>query len=433
MANVAVVGTQWGDEGKGKVVDLYAENADVIVRFQGGNNAGHTLVVKGEQTILHLIPSGILHDHKICVIGNGVVVDPLVLLEEIDKLNERGMFPANTKLFVSENAHIIMPYHKRMDLAREAHRGGKKIGTTGRGIGPAYEDKVARIGIRLIDLLNEAAFREKLDAIMDEKNFLLTKYFGEEPVDEEAIFNEYRAYAERMRPYAADASMIVNREIRRGKRILFEGAQGCHLDVDHGTYPFVTSSNTITGGACTGAGVGPSAINTVVGICKAYTTRVGGGPFITELSCEIGEHMQKVGKEFGATTGRRRRCGWLDMVLVRQAVRVSGITGLALTKLDVLTGLDKIKICVGYRTDDGEEFTESVPSNIDTMVKCQPIYEEMDSWTDDISQARRIDELPKNARRYIERLETLADTKLFLISVGAGRNETIMIKNPYSS
>jgi adenylosuccinate synthase len=433
MANVAVIGTQWGDEGKGKVVDLYAENADVIVRFQGGNNAGHTLVVKGVQTILHLIPSGILHDHKICVIGNGVVVDPLVLLEEIDNLTQRGIFPANTKLYVSENAHIIMPYHKRIDLAREAHRGGKKIGTTGRGIGPTYEDKVSRVGIRLTDLLDEAVFKEKLDAVIDEKNFYLTKYFGEAPVDKDAIFDEYRAYAERMKPYAADTSLVVNREIRRGKRILFEGAQGCHLDVDHGTYPFVTSSNTITGGACAGAGVGPSAINVVVGICKAYTTRVGSGPFVTELSCEIGDHMQKIGKEFGATTGRPRRCGWLDMVLIRHSVRVGGITGLALTKLDVLTGLDRIKICVGYRTEKGDEYTESVPSNINVLAKCQPVYEEMDSWSEDISQARRIEELPKNARRYIERLETLADTKLYLVSVGAGRNETIMMKNPFSS
>jgi len=433
MANVAVIGTQWGDEGKGKVVDLYAENADVIVRFQGGNNAGHTLVVKGEQTILHLIPSGILHDHKICAIGNGVVVDPLVLLEEIDQLTQRGIFPANTKLFVSENAHIIMPYHKRIDLARESHRGGNKIGTTGRGIGPTYEDKISRVGIRLSDLLDAAVFREKLDCALDEKNFLLTKYFGEEPVDKEATFDEYQAYAERMRPYAADTSSIVNREIRRGKRVLFEGAQGCHLDVDHGTYPFVTSSNTVAGGACSGAGVGPSAINVVVGICKAYTTRVGGGPFVTELSCEIGEHMQTVGKEFGATTGRRRRCGWLDMVLIRHSVRVSGITGLALTKLDVLTGLDKLKICVGYRLGNGGEFVDSMPSNIHDLAKCQPIYEEMEGWTEDIGQARRIEELPRNARRYLERLETLADTNLVLVSVGAGRNETIIIKNPFSA
>ncbi|MDD5170618.1 MAG: adenylosuccinate synthase [Syntrophales bacterium] len=433
MANVAVVGTQWGDEGKGKVVDLYAENADVIVRFQGGNNAGHTLVVKGEQTILHLIPSGILHDHRICIIGNGVVVDPQVVLHEIDQLTDRGIFPANTKLYISENAHIIMPYHRRIDLAREARRGRKKIGTTGRGIGPTYEDKASRVGIRLSDLFDEAIFREKLERNLEEKNFYLTKYFEEEPVDADAIFDEYRAYAERLKPYAADTSSIIAREIRRGKKILFEGAQGCHLDVDHGTYPYVTSSNTVSGGACCGAGVGPSSINAVVGICKAYTTRVGSGPFVTELSCEIGRHIQSVGKEFGATTGRQRRCGWLDMVLVRHATRVSGITGLALTKMDVLTGLERLKICIGYKTPKGEEFTDALPSNIHVLEKCEPIYEEMEGWTEDISEARNMEELPKNARRYVERLETLADTKMVLVSVGAGRNETIVLKNPFSS
>ena len=433
MANVAIVGTQWGDEGKGKVVDLYAENADVIVRFQGGNNAGHTLVVKGEQTILHLIPSGILHDHKICVIGNGVVVDPRVVLQEIEQLTARGIFPPNTKLFISENAHIIMPYHRRIDLAREARRGGNKIGTTGRGIGPAYEDKISRVGIRLSDLLDEAVFREKLERNLEEKNFYLTQYCKEEPVDADAVFEEYRPYAEGLRPYAADTSLIIAREIRRGKKVLFEGAQGCHLDVDHGTYPYVTSSNTVAGGACSGAGTGPSAINAVVGICKAYTTRVGGGPFITELDCEIGKHFQTVGKEFGATTGRQRRCGWLDMVLVRHAIRVSGISGLALTKLDVLTGLDKLKICIGYRTADGREFMDSVPSNIRVHEQCSPIYEEMEGWTEDISEARNVEELPRNARRYVERLETLSDTKMVLISVGAGRNETIITRNPFSS
>ena len=432
MANVAVIGAQWGDEGKGKVVDLYAEGADVITRFQGGNNAGHTLVVKGVQTVLHIIPSGILHDHKICLIGNGVVVDPQVLLKEIDELDARGTFPEDTSLFVSERAHLIMPYHKRIDMARETRRGGRKIGTTGRGIGPAYEDKVSRVGIRLTDLLYPAVFREKLEAALEEKNFFLTRYFGEDPVDPAAVFDEYSAYAERLRSYAADVSLILNREIRRGKRILFEGAQGCHLDVDHGTYPFVTSSNTVAGGALNGVGVGPSSLHAVVGICKAYTTRVGEGPFVTELSCAIGEHLQNVGREFGATTGRRRRCGWLDMVLVRHAIRVSGITGLALTKLDVLTGLGKIRICTGYRTKDGSDLTLAVPTNLDVLTSCEPVYEDMEGWTEDISQARSVEELPKNARRYIERIETLADTELVLVSVGAGRNETIVLKNPFS-
>lgn len=430
MANVAVVGTQWGDEGKGKVVDLYAENADVIVRFQGGNNAGHTLVVKGEQTILHLIPSGILHDNKTCVIGNGVVVDPLVLLEEIDRLKSRGLLPPNTKLYVSENAHVIMPYHRKVDVAREKKGGGKAIGTTGRGIGPAYEDKVARVGIRICDLLDEKVFREKLNRNVEEKNFYLTGRFHEEPLNAKKIYEEYRAYADKIRPYVADTSVVIHNELKKGKKILFEGAQGCHLDVDHGTYPFVTSSNTAAGNASCGSGVGPSAISKVVGICKAYTTRVGEGPFITELTDEIGERLQQVGREFGSTTGRKRRCGWLDLVLVRQSARVSGIGGIALTKLDVLTGLKKLKICVGYRVD-GKEFTESVPALLPLLARCEPVYEEMDGWDEDISTARHIKDLPKNARSYIKKLEQLAGTKLILISVGAGREQTIVLKNPF--
>jgi len=430
MANVAIIGTQWGDEGKGKVVDLYAEDADIIARFQGGNNAGHTLVVKGEQTILHLIPSGILHDGKICIIGDGVVVDPKVLIEEIDRLKKRGLLPANTKLFVSEKAHVIMPYHRRIDVARESHGLGKKIGTTGKGIGPAYEDKIARVGIRICDLLDEDVFREKLNRNIEEKNFYLTRLFQEEPLDGEAILNEYRSYADRIRPYVADTSLIMNDEIRKGKRILFEGAQGSHLDIDHGTFPYVTSSNTVAGNAACGTGVGPSVITTVVGICKAYTTRVGEGPFVTELTCEIGDSIREVGQEYGATTGRKRRCGWLDMVLVRQSVRLSGITGIALTKLDVLTGLDKLKICIGYETSQGK-FTESVPSNPRLLAQCRPIYEEMDGWKEDITKARDVEELPQTTRRYIERLEALAGVKLVLVSVGAGREETIILKNPF--
>ena len=430
MANVAVVGTQWGDEGKGKIVDLYTENADIIARFQGGNNAGHTIVVKGEQTILHLIPSGILHDNKICIIGNGVVVDPQVMLQELDSLQSRNLFPRNTKLFLSERAHLIMPYHKRLDVAREAQQSGKKIGTTGRGIGPVYEDKASRAGIRVCDLLDEQVFREKLKSNLEEKNFLLTKRFQEEPLDENAVFDEYMAYAERLRPYAADTSLIIEKEMRKGKKVLFEGAQGSHLDLDYGTFPFVTSSNTIAGNACSGSGVGPSAIDAVVGICKAYTTRVGEGPFVTELKDEIGDHLQKTGHEFGATTGRKRRCGWLDMVLLKQSVRVSGITGIALTKLDVLTGLEKLKICVGYKTGD-TEYRESVPPNMGILSHCEPIYEEMEGWKEDISEARTIEELPQNARRYLERIEALAGIKIFLISVGAGREGTIILKNPF--
>jgi adenylosuccinate synthase len=433
MANVIVVGTQWGDEGKGKVVDLYAENADVIARFQGGNNAGHTLVVKGVQTILHLIPSGILHDQKICIIGNGVVVDPHVLLDEIDELNSRGFFPPHTRLCISDKAHLIMPYHRRIDQAREGRRGGGKIGTTGRGIGPAYEDKAARVGIRVGDLLDKDSFREKLFRNLEEKNFMLTQYFGEEPVDGEAVFAEYAAYGERLQPYAADTTVILNRELRRGRKILFEGAQGCHLDIDHGTYPYVTSSNTVAANAFSGTGVGPSANFSVVGICKAYTTRVGSGPFVTELSCEIGRRIQEIGKEFGATTGRKRRCGWLDMVLVRHAIMVGGITGIALTKLDVLRGIDKLKICVGYRTPQGELISDAVPASLQVLSKCEPVYEELDGWTEDITQARSIEELPKNVRKYLERIETLADIRLVLVSVGAARNETIVLRNPFTS
>jgi len=431
MANVVVVGTQWGDEGKGKVVDLYAEKADVIARYQGGNNAGHTVVVKGVQTILHLIPSGILHDHKICVIGNGVVVDPKVLLEEIDSLRNRGILPPHTQLYVSENAHVIMPYHRRLDIARESRHPGKKIGTTGRGIGPAYEDKVARVGIRICDLLDEEVFREKLTGNVEDKNFYLAGCFHEEPLDLNSIYDEYRIYADRIRPYVANTSVLLADEIRKGKKILFEGAQGSHLDVDHGTYPYVTSSSTVAANACSGNGVGPMAIDAVVGICKAYTTRVGEGPFVTELTGELGDRIREAGYEFGATTGRKRRCGWLDMVLVRQSIRLSGITGIALTKLDVLTGIDKLKICVGYRTGDGE-YTHAVPASMRVFARCEPVYVEMDSWKEDISAARRIEELPKNARRYIERLETLADTELILVSVGPGRDETIVLKNPFT-
>jgi len=430
MANVAVVGTQWGDEGKGKIVDLYAEEADIIARFQGGNNAGHTLVVRGRKTVLHLIPSGILHDHKICIIGNGVVVDPFVLIQEIEELQKGGLFPPNTKLYVSEKAHLIMPYHKRLDKAREANSTGKKIGTTGRGIGPAYEDKVARTGIRICDLYDEELLREKLRHSLEEKNFLLTGLFHEEPLSEEEITAQYLSYAQKLKPYIADTSLIIDTEMKKGKKILFEGAQGSHLDVDHGTYPYVTSSNTVAGNAACGSGVGPGAVNIVVGICKAYTTRVGEGPFPTELSCEIGRQIQKIGQEFGATTGRPRRCGWLDIVLVRQAVRTSGITGLAITKLDVLTGLDKIKICVGYKSKSGE-FTHAVPASAGLLAQCRPVYEEFDGWREDIARAQSITELPANARKYLQRLEELAGARINLVSVGAGREETIMVEYPF--
>ena len=431
MANVAVVGTQWGDEGKGKVVDLYAEKADVIARFQGGNNAGHTLVVNGRKTILHLIPSGILHNNKICIIGNGVVVDPAVLFQEIEELQKGSLFPPNTKLLVSERAHLIMPYHRSIDQAREVHSSGKKIGTTGRGIGPAYEDKVARTGIRVIDLYNEELFLEKLHRTLEEKIFLLQGLFGQEPLDENAIAAQYLDFAGKLKPYVADTSMVLDAQRKKGKKILFEGAQGSQLDVDYGTYPYVTSSNTAAGNAACGSGAGASIINKVVGICKAYTTRVGEGPFPTELTDAIGEHMQSVGQEFGATTGRKRRCGWLDMVLVRQAVRVSGINALAVTKLDVLTGLKKIKICVGYKTASGV-YTHAVPADMRILSECRPVYEEFDGWKDHILHARKFDKLPINARKYLTRMEELAETKIILVSVGSGREETISLQDPFS-
>lgn len=430
MANLIIVGTQWGDEGKGKIVDIFAREADVIARFQGGNNAGHTLVVKGIQTILHLVPSGILHNHKTCILGNGMVIDPAVLIREIEELRERNLFPSDTNLYISENAHIIMPYHRSLDIARETRMGSAKIGTTGRGIGPAYEDKISRAGIRLCDLLNSDTFSEMLRRNVEDKNFFLTKFHNAKPLKYETIFNEYIAYADRLRKYAANTSLIIDQEVRKGGNILFEGAQGCHLDIDYGTYPFVTSSNTSAGGACCGSGIGPTQIDSVVGICKAYTTRVGEGPFVTELSGEVGEWLQQAGAEFGATTGRKRRCGWLDLVLIRQSVRVSGITGIALTKLDVLTGIDKIQVCVAYKSEE-YEFTEHVPSDIKLLEQCRPVYEEIDGWSDDISKAKSIDELPVNARRFIQRLEELAGVKMTLISVGPGRDETIILDNPF--
>jgi len=432
MANVAVVGTQWGDEGKGKIVDLYTEKADVVARFQGGNNAGHTLVVRGKKTILHLIPSGILHKDKICIIGNGVVFDPAIFLAEVDELTQAGILPSSTSLYVSEKAHLIMPYHRALDQAREAKSSGKKKSAPPAGIGPAYEDKAARTGIRVGDLFEEGLFREKLRHALEEKNFLFKNFFGVEPLDALKIEEEYLAYARIIAPYVADTSMILDREIRRGKKILFEGAQGAHLDVDHGTYPYVTSSNTAAGNASCGSGIGPNSVSTVVGIVKAYTTRVGEGPFPTELQDAVGDHIQKIGQEFGATTGRKRRCGWLDMVLVRQAVRVSGITKLAITKLDVLAGLEKLKICTGYRLG-GQELTHAVPASLAALSACVPVYEELDGWVEDIAKAEKMSDLPANARKYLDRLEELAGAEIILVSVGAGREETIQLGNPFQN
>ncbi|MCZ6449254.1 MAG: adenylosuccinate synthase [Deltaproteobacteria bacterium] len=428
--NVAVIGAQWGDEGKGKVVDLFSQNADIVVRFQGGNNAGHTLVVNGVKTVLHLVPSGALHPDKVCVIGNGVVVDPEVLLGEIGSLKEKGHLLDDSLLRISEEAHLIMPYHKAIDRARERIRGKGKIGTTGRGIGPAYEDKVARVGIRLIDLLEEDTFYEKLRANLEEKNIYLKTVLKEKTMSFNEIHDTYCAYRESLRGYVTNTGLFLERQIKAGKKVLFEGAQGTLLDVDHGTYPFVTSSNTVIGEACTGTGVGPQNIHQVIGISKAYTTRVGSGPFPTELKGPEGKKLAQDGDEFGATTGRPRRCGWFDAVGVRHAARINGITGLALTKLDVLTGFKKIKICTAYRCEG--EIYHDFPSSLRVMKKAKPVWEELEGWDAPLSSARKLADLPINAQRYIRRLEEILETKMVLASVGPSREQTIMFKDPFA-
>jgi adenylosuccinate synthase len=425
MSAVVVVGVQWGDEGKGKIVDLLARDADIVVRFQGGNNAGHTLVVEGERTILHLIPSGVLNPGKICVIANGVVLDPEVLVTELAELRRRGYLTDDACLKISDEAHLIMPYHKAIDLARERLRGKGKVGTTGRGIGPTYEDKIARSGIRVVDLLDEEVFREKLAYHLEEKNIYLRAILGEPALDFASVHDAYRRHADVLRRYVTDTALYLHQAIDAGRSILFEGAQGTMLDVDHGTYPYVTSSNTVSGAVCAGVGVGPGIFKAVIGICKAYTTRVGNGPFPTELHGELGERLRESGVEFGATTGRPRRCGWFDAVLVRQAARLNGLTGIALTKLDVLTGLAPLRVCTGYRAD-GERF-ERVPASTRLLERVEPEYEDLPGWTEPLGKARRLQDLPANARRYVERLQELTGTPFSMISVGAGREDTIVL------
>ena len=428
MANIVVVGTQWGDEGKGKVVDLLAKHADLVVRFQGGNNAGHTMVVEGKQFISHLIPSGILQN-KICLLGNGMVVDPAVLIEEIDYLKSNGIKIGPDNLKISEKAHIIMPYHKEIDHARERLKGDKKIGTTGRGIGPSYEDKATRRGIRFVELLDPEVFHEKVTSILEEKNFYLKNYLSSKQLDLENIINTYNEYAKRLSPYVSNISVIIDSAIKSGKQVLFEGAQGTHLDIDHGTYPYVTSSNTIAGNACSGAGIGPKKITGVIGIVKAYTTRVGEGPFPSELFDATGDTIQKNGAEFGATTGRKRRCGWLDTVILRNAVRLNGLTGIAITKIDVLGGLESLQICTGYEYNG--EILQDFPASLNILSKCKPIYETVPGWSENISNIRVIEDLPKNARNYLNRIEELIETPIHLISLGPARDETIMVINPF--
>jgi len=422
MAAVILIGSQWGDEGKGKITDFLAEKANVVVRCQGGNNAGHTVVVKGEEFKLHLIPSGILYSDKTCVIGNGVVIDPKVLLEELSYLAKRGI--ETGKLLISSNAHVIMPYHRVLDGLEEEARGEHKIGTTKRGIGPCYMDKASRIGIRIIDLMDKAEFAEKLRRNLVEKNNLFVKVYGHEALKFEDIYETYLGYAEQLRSMVTDSSLAIDESIRSGGKVLFEGAQGTLLDIDHGTYPYVTSSNPIAGGACIGAGVGPTRIDRVVGVIKAYTTRVGEGPFPTELLDEIGEQIQANGHEFGTTTGRPRRCGWFDAVIARYAVRVSGISDFAVTKLDVLTGFETLKICVGYRV--GEEIIREFPQSQKIFKKSQPVYEEMPGWNEDLTDVRRFEDLPEAAKKYILRIEEITGVPATLIAIGPGREQTIV-------
>ena len=429
MSNVVIVGSQWGDEGKGKIVDLLTARCDIVVRYQGGNNAGHTLVVDDKQYIFHLIPSGILYDNKKCLIGNGVVVDPVILIEEMEKLGKQGIELTPERFALSDKAHIIMPYHKALDQARESQRGNARIGTTGRGIGPCYEDKSARIGIRVIDLLNADCLADKVYTALKEKNILLNYLYGSEIIEIDPIVEAYVSYGNKLAPFITDTSAEIASAMNYGKNILFEGAQGTHLDIDHGTYPFVTSSNPISGGACIGAGVGPTKIDHVVGIVKAYTTRVGSGPFVTELTDEIGQYIQKKGSEFGSTTGRTRRCGWLDMVLINDAVRLNGLSSLAITKLDVLSGIKTIKICTAYKY--GAEIFKIRPTCLDKLAECEPIYEEFPGWDESLSSIRSKDELPENAANYLNAISRISGIPISVLSVGPDRSETMLLKDPF--
>lgn len=426
MANVIVIGAQWGDEGKGKITDLLSRSADVVVRYQGGVNAGHTIVVQGQTFKLHLIPSGILYPKTECIIGCGTVIDPQVLITELDQLEQLGISTRN--LLISETAHITMPYHRLIDQAAEERRGNHKIGTTGRGIGPTYADKSERTGIRVLDLMDEKGLREQLEWTINYKNVILEKLYNLPPLDPEATIDQYLKYAARLRPHVVDTSLKIYDAIRRRRNILFEGAQGTLLDLDHGTYPYVTSSNPVAGGACIGTGVGPTMIDRVIGVAKAYTTRVGEGPFPTEIDGVVGELLCDRGAEFGTTTGRKRRCGWFDAVIGRYAVRINGMDCLAITKLDVLDELEEIKVCVAYEMDG--QRCEDFPSNSRHFAKMRPIYQTLPGWKQSTADCRTLEDLPRQALDYLKFLAELMEVPIAIVSLGASRDQTIIVEDP---
>ncbi len=423
MAVRVVVGTQWGDEGKGKYIDMLAEQSDIIVRFSGGNNAGHTIVANGVKYALHLIPSGILHTNKTCIIGNGVVVDPAVLLQEMKGLNERGV--TTDHLLISDRAHLIMPYHRELDELQEKFRGNDSIGTTKRGIGPCYADKIERSGIRMCDLIDENEFIKKVKSNLQLKNLIIEKVYGGKPFEAEPIIKEYLGYAEQLKKYITDTTAILADGIDQGKNILFEGAQANFLDIDFGTYPYVTSSNPVAGGVCTGSGLGPVYINEVYGVLKAYTSRVGAGPFPTEQNNEIGDTIRELGWEYGTTTGRPRRCGWLDTVMIKYAAKINGLTALAINHVDTIGKLKEIKLCVGYKKDG--QVIKTFPASLNELAKCEPIYEVFEPWNEDISNVKLFADLPQNAKKYLSRIEELVGVKIGLIGVGTDREQIIKV------
>ncbi len=427
MPAVVVIGTQWGDEGKGKIVDNLAEQADVVVRYSGGSNAGHTVVVDGKEYKLHLLPSGILYKGKTCVVANGVVLDPESILKELRGMEAQGIDVSGLR--ISDRAHVVLPYHKKLDELQEAALGDAKIGTTNKGIGPCYMDKAARVGIRVADLIDPEVFAQKLARNIAEKNKILTAIYGAEPFDYATVLAQYNEYAKQLAPYVTDTATLLHQSVAKGEKIMFEGAQATFLDLDHGTYPYVTSSNPIAGGVSTGAGVGPKAITTVVGVVKAYSTRVGEGPFATELLNETGDHIRQRGHEYGTTTGRPRRCGWLDARVVRYAAMLNSLDYLAITRLDILDELPSLKICVGYRHNG--RLLEEIPASLKVLAEVEPIYEEMPGWQQDISGIRKYEDLPLNARRYVERLSEVVGVPLGIVSVGPGREQTIILKKMF--